>query len=134
MAKKKSERRPQWEVRVMNGKKIMCALTYGHKWVGENGPVFTVVPTYGSGLTGVRVAVKRNGPPPVVLVGGERFDGKPDNARWDVEGPRPPRKPIHIKFPDFTVRADKLAPVFRELVGNGVTEIQYSNLRRLLRK
>ena len=134
MAKKKSERRPHWEVRVMNGKKIMCALTYGTKRKGEGESDLSIVPTYGNGLTGVRAAVKRNGPPPVVLVGGERFDGKPDNARWDVEGPRPPHKPIHLKFPDFTVRTDKLAPIFRELVKNGVTEIQYSNLRRLLKK
>lgn len=134
MAKKKSERRPHWEVRVMDGKKIMCALTYGYKWIGESDPIAGVVPSYGRGRTGLRVALKRKGPAPVVAIGGERFDGKPDNSRWDMEGPRPPRKPVHIRFPDFTVRADKLAPVFRELVKNGVTEIQYSNLRRLLRK
>lgn len=134
MAKKKSERRPSWEVRVMDGKKVMCALTYGVKWVGKTEQAYTVIPTYSSGLTGGREASNHKDPRPVVAVGGERFDGKPDNARWDVEGPRPPRKPVHIEFPDFTVRADKLVPVFRQLVTNGVTEIQYSSLRRLLRK
>lgn len=38
----------------------------------------------------------------------------------------------HIKFPDFSIRAEKLLPIVQQALNGGMREIEYTSLRRLL--
>lgn len=137
MAKKKSERyrdRPFVRtLRVTDGDRILgdLVLDYAYEWAP--------VPWVGSGLKTVVVGKKQvleadNSPHIPAAISGshykflkrlerEKRERRPRTIRQD--GP-------HIRFPDFSIRAEKLLPIVRQALNGGMREIEYSSLRRLL--
>lgn len=146
MAKKKSERyRPRRGVRVIDNGYIMGYLGVSRMMgtvldSGQRVEVAWVEVTFKPFAMSILPSLELEMSPSDLrrqLRMNLRVTGKSKSVRWDsLDNDRVEYANgliQYIVFPDFRIRAEKLIPVLEKLEQNDIREIEYSQLRKILR-